>query len=271
VPTYDILDAGPLRRFVVLSDAGPLIVHNCGFRLGGGDIVEGKKTGLYGYAEKMGINLSRDLSHQAVKLFRDTYPEIPELWYALEKAARQCMETGKPAKAGEWLTFERRAPYLMLRLPSGRYIYYFQPKMVKLWFAKHPRTGQMKPLGQDEARAENAKAKGWEVYSKINLSYMGKPQNKPGWVRLPTHGGKLVENAVQSVARDVLKEGMLSAADDGFIINLHVYDEIGTLHPKSDTYHTVERLCEIMSRPIPWAPGLLLGAAGWAGPYYKKD
>lgn len=273
VPTYDVSNAGPLNRFVVLTDRGPLVVHNCGFRLGGGalDPVTGKRTGLWGYAEKMGVDLTQEQSEQNVKVFRAIYPEIPVLWYDFESAAAKCMRTNQPVNVGPFLRFERRAPYLMLRLPSGRFIYYFQPKMVELWFAKHPTKGHIKNLGQDAARAERAKEKGWKVWSKVNLSYMGKPQNKPGWVRLPTHGGKLTENAVQAVARDILKEGMLRADEDGFNIVGHVYDEIITCHTKTDTYHTVKRLADLMTQPIDWAPGLLLGAAGWSGSFYKKD
>ena len=81
----------------------------------------------------------------------------------------------------------------------------------------------------------------------------------------------MVHNCVQAIARDVLKEGMLAAAAEGFDCRLHVYDEIACVQRKTDKTHTVERLAEIMSRPLPWAPGLLLGAAGWAGPFYKKD
>jgi DNA polymerase len=29
LPVYDILNAGPLQRFVVMGDSGPFIVHNC--------------------------------------------------------------------------------------------------------------------------------------------------------------------------------------------------------------------------------------------------
>jgi hypothetical protein len=32
--TYDIAQAGPRNRFTILTDAGPLIVHNCGYQLG---------------------------------------------------------------------------------------------------------------------------------------------------------------------------------------------------------------------------------------------
>jgi DNA polymerase bacteriophage-type len=269
-PTYDVLNAGPRNRFLVWTDRGPLLVHNCGYRLGGGVLADGRKTGLWGYAEKMGIDISWAEATRAVSVFRETYAEIPQMWRTLEDAAKSCVQTGEPQEAGQWLRFERRAPYLMLRLPSGRYIYYFQPKLLKLWWAKHPTRKTIVPLGVDEARAERAKAKGWETYSKINVSYMGKPQNKPGWVRIPTHGGKFVEQATQSVARDVLKEGLLACAADGFDTRLHIYDEIGTMCQRDDDRHTVERLAELMTRPLAWAPGLPLKAEGWAGRYYRK-
>ena len=34
---------------------------------------------------------------------------------------------------------------------------------------------------------------------------------------------------------------------------------------------SVEEMCEIMSRPIEWAPGLPLGADGFECEYYRKD
>ena len=247
-------------------------VLGCGFGLGGGAIgADGKRTGLWGYAEKNRVEMTQEQAHDAVKVWRETYAEVPAFWRALEDAGKRCIRTGETQEVNEFLRFERRPPYLLLRLPSGRCIFYLQPKIVRLWFAKHPAKKTIRALGQDERRAEAAKAKGWDVYDKMNISYMGKPQNKPGWVRLPTHAGKITENAAQAIARDVLKEGMLAAAAEGFDCRLHVYDEIACVQRKTDKTHTVERLAEIMSRPLPWAPGLLLGAAGWAGPFYKKD
>ena len=242
-----------------------------GFGLGGGDLVDGKRTGLWGYAEKMGIELTREEARLSVTKFREAYPEIPELWYAIDAAAARCVRTGATVEVNEFLRFERREPYLMLRLPSGRYIFYAQPALGTFWFAKHPVRGTIKPLGQDEKRAKRAEEKGWKTYSRVNLIYSGKPQNKPGWVRLPTRGAKVVENLVQSIARDVLKEGMLAAAADGFDLRMTAHDEIVCLQRVTDKVHTWQRLAGIMSRPLPWAPGLLLGAAGWAAPFYKKD
>lgn len=252
------------------NDSKPAVLGGI-YRLGGGDLVEGKKTGLWGYAEKLGVTLTREQAHKAVAVLREKYVEIKDFWTTLENAAIACVRTGKERNAGEHLSFERRGPFLMMRLPSGRHIFYHEPKLVETYWAKHPKTKRVKSLGVDKARAERAKDKGWEVYPKINLSYMGRPQNAKGWVRILTHGGKNFEQACQATAREVLKESMLSAAADGFDIRYHNYDELGVLQRKDDTYHTVERLAEHMTKPLSWAPGLPLGAAGWAGPYYRKD
>ena len=33
----------------------------------------------------------------------------------------------------------------------------------------------------------------------------------------------------------------------------------------------LDRVAAIMSQPLPWAPGLPLGADGWIGDFYKKE
>lgn len=242
------------------------------YRLSGGELRNGKWTGLKGYAENMGIALTREESHRAVRTLRTSYREIPALWYALEEAVVACLQTNEPQTVNDLITFERRKPYLAIRLPSGRRMYYHQPRLQTMWFAKDPETGTVDALGgEGEATAEERRREGWTVYSKLSLTYMGRVQNGSGWYRLPTHGGKLVENIVQAAARDVLKVGLLRADADGFDIVGHVHDEIITQAPIGDTYHTVERLRELMSAPIDWAPGLPLGAAGWSGPVYRKD
>ena len=40
---------------------------------------------------------------------------------------------------------------------------------------------------------------------------------------------------------------------------------------EADPDARVEDMAEIMSRPIPWAPGLLLHAEGYETPFYLKD
>lgn len=238
-----------------------MIVHNSGFRLGGGEMRAGKKTGLWGYAEAMGVMLTQAEALRMTNIFRkEAYPEIPKLWYALEDAIARAMRSPgdivRPIirKAdGEVfqvpLTFQRKQPFLLMTLPSGRSLYYFQPRM-------------------QEKQFEGADGK---PYTKINLSYMRKDQKTKQWVRRESHGGLTTENAVQALARDILAIGMKRAAKAGFDIVLHVHDEIVSEVPDDDERLTLDLLKKCMKDPISWCPGLPLGAEGWTGKYYRKD
>ncbi|QGF21034.1 DNA polymerase [Pectobacterium phage MA12] len=219
----------------------------CGYRLGGGEMRDGKKTGLWAYAENMGVNMSQDESAYAVKVFRELCPEIVQTWYDLERAVEKCVRTGATVQCGV-IRFEMKKPYLCAVLPSGRRLYYFKPRIETKEFQ-----GKTGP------------------YMKKTFSYEGQDQKTGQWVRIYSHGGKLVENFVQAIARDIIKAGLIRASRAGFDIVMHVHDEIVTEQPIDDKVHTVALLSHCMTDKISWAPGLPLKAAGWAGPFYKKD
>lgn len=220
-----------------------------GFRLGGGDIGEdGKKTGLWGYAENMGVHMTREESHASVAAFRDLCPEIVQSWYDLERAVFKVIRTKKPVEWG-CLVIEYHKPFLTIRLPSGRKIYYFRPRIV---------TRKMKNRAGEE-------------YFKENFQYEGKVDGTNKWGKIFSHGGKLVENIVQALARDILAAGLKAAHRAGFRIVMHIHDEIVTEVKEGDTGLTLDKLMECMKAALPWAPGLPLGAAGWEGYFYRKD
>ena len=52
---------------------------------------------------------------------------------------------------------------------------------------------------------------------------------KKKWKRIDSHGGKIVENLVQAIARELLAFGMMRAWRSGLDIRMHVHDEIVTL------------------------------------------
>jgi DNA polymerase len=233
------------------TDSKPAVLA-CGFRLGGGAMIEGKKTGLWAYAENMGIALTKDECHKAVRIFRKAYPEIVNTWYAYEEAISHTIRTGKRTRVGA-IRFAMEKPYLTADLPSGRKLWYLHPRV---------RKSKVKWVDKDGEQKE---------FEKDSISYMGKQQNGKKWIRIQSHGGKFIENFVQAIARDILREGMIAAADDGFNIVLHVHDEIVAEHPAGDNYYTVERLRELMAQPIPWCADMPLGAAGYVGEIYRKD
>lgn len=219
----------------------------CGYRLGGGDMKEGKKTGLWGYAEKMGVDITRQNAHRAVAMWRETYPEVPRIWFALERAAEATIRKEQPHKVG-FLTFEWMRPYLTLRLPSGRRIFYYKPRIETKQFVGY----------------------NGETYSRNVLTYMGQGQFMHKWDRLENHGGRFVEQAVQGIARDVLAVGMRRAHAAGLNIVAHVHDEIVTLCRVNIDATDMDTLLDCMRAPVEWAPGLPLNASGWAGTFYRK-
>lgn len=239
-------------------------VLGCCYRLGGGRVIDGKKTGLMGYAEGYGVYLTERESAEAVKVYRDTYPEIAKGWFALEKAVAEAMRSGRAVvpiirvdgnNFRMPVTVEKLGPYLTIKLPSGRRLYYYKPRMVTKTFRGRP----------TEAYPDG------EPYKRTNLTYMGKRQNGNSWTRVESHGGKLFENIVQAVARDILAVGIRRAHDAGWKIIMHVHDEIVALIRKGSTIRTVAALRELMIAPISWCADMPLNAAGWAEDYYRKD
>lgn len=231
-----------------------------GYRLGGGELYDGKKTGLWGYAENMGVDMTRKESHDNVRTFRSVYSEIPKAWYALEDAIMRTIRSKKPTKAckcvftivkSERVTKDK---FLCCKLPSGRRIFYHKPLIrKKLFVFKDSKTGEKKKVIKDQ------------------ISYMGKMQNGRKWVRIDSHGGKMIENVVQAIARDILREGIIAAHNAGFNIIMHVHDEIVCEEREEDYEHSLEKLRECMVREIKWCAGMPLNAAGHSGKFYRKE
>ena len=80
---------------------------------------------------------------------------------------------------------------------------------------------------------------------------------------------KLVENCVQAIARDCLAEAIERLEALGYAVVFHVHDEV-VIECTPDRAD-LDRVAAIMSQPLPWAPGLPLGADGWIGDFYKKE
>jgi len=221
-----------------------------GYRLGGGHIIEGKRTGLWGYAENMGVEMSRQDAHKSVKVFRRVYKEIPQTWYELEEAIIKTIKFKKTTKVG-CVKFFYEKPYLVCQLPSKRCIYYHEPRINRRAFIWYDDDGNKQRTVKDA------------------ISYMGKQQNGSSWIRIDSHGGKFIENVVQAIARDILREGMLAAHEEGMYLIGSVHDEIIT-EEHLESHHNVDRLRHYMIEAIPWLPGCPLNAEGFETRFYYK-
>lgn len=228
-------------------------VLGAGFRLGGGELRvnpktgDFKKTGLWGYAESLGIQLTQEEAHHAVAVFRQRFPEVVRFWYDLEDAARRAVEERLTTRLGA-LTIRYVPGALCIDLPAGRSLYYLRPRVRTMVFQ-----------GRDG-----------EPYAKRVLTYEGQNSVTKQWGRLTTHGGKLAENVTQAVARDVLAEGLVRADRAGFPLVGHVHDE-AIAEVEDGSPLDVPTLCQCLSAPIAWAPGLPLAAAGFEAAFYRKE
>ncbi len=179
-----------------------------------------------------------------VRRWRETNRRVRDLWYAVEAAALQTVQTGAStgirnlrfALTGDAESGQR---FMTVLLPSGRELYYAQPTITT-----------------DER-------------GRKQLHYMGQSQTTKRWEPVDTYGGKLVENITQAVARDCLAVSIDRLEDAGYPVVFHVHDEVIIDCPASE--EDLNRVCEIMGQPIPWAPGLPLKADGWIGEFYTKD
>jgi DNA polymerase bacteriophage-type len=171
------------------------------------------------------------------RLWRNAHPATAGLWEATEVAARCAILNPSSVFQVGRLYFDRKGAWLRMRLPSGRYLLYPNPKLVG-------------PQQQIQFAA-------WNVYKKC-------------WMHESTYGGKLVENASQASSRDVMAYAMPAAEEAGFPIVLTVHDELVT-EPLDAPEYSVERLSAILSTNPPWAKGLPLAAAGFETQRYRKE
>lgn len=192
-------------------------------------------------ALKMGIP-EEDLP-DIVNRWRETNRRIRDLWYKMDAAAVQVISQGGSVGLN-CLVIAREFDYnqntdcMTITLPSGRKLYYIAPQL------------------------------GLNRWGNPSITYMG-VNDKNKWGRIETYGGKLVENCVQAIARDCLAQAIEHLEEAGLPVIFHIHDEVVIDCPPDAA--TLEEVVRIMSRPIPWAPGLPLGADGWVGTYFKKD
>ena len=76
--TYDIVFAGPRNRYTIVTDAGPLIVHNCGYGMGATKLAATCAAGALGGPA---IILTGEEAAHAIKVYRTRHDRVVKRWY----------------------------------------------------------------------------------------------------------------------------------------------------------------------------------------------
>lgn len=205
---------------------------------------------------RFGVTITEAEAKRAINGYRQSVPKIagsPDsngyfkggLWSDVEKASIRAVLTGKHQTLCDGKltifvdTLVNGFEVLYIVLPSGRRLCYPNP------------------------RVENI-----EKWGKMRPTLIFKTLHRYMWVDEETYGGKLVENIVQALTRDLMAEGMLSVDKAGFDIILHVHDEIGA---ETDIREVdVKEFENLVCRAGRWAKTLPIAAEGKTVQRYCK-
>ena len=194
-------------------------------------------AGSVGALTSMGaleMGLTEDELKPLVDSWRNANPHIVRLWYDVDRCVKKTVMKRIPTET-HGLRFTYQSGMLFITLPSGRRLAYVKPKI------------------------------GINRFGSESVTYEGTGTAKK-WERIETFGGKLVENIIQAIARDILCYAMQTLSHC-FIV-AHVHDEIII---ECDKRMSVDEVCRQMGRTPPWISGLLLRADGYECEFYKKD
>lgn len=205
----------------------------------GGSLGAMKRMG----GDKMGMS-DAEMMH-IVKLWRNANKNIVNLWSEIERCAHEAVRYNrKVIGTPQNLEFDCNGDYLMITLPSKRALYYYKPVFKE------------KKVGQRTSKL---------------LFYQGMNQVTKQWGLIDTYGGKLTENIVQAISRDLIGFAMKNLEENEYAITMHVHDEAIAEIPADNPTEKLNKMIKIMSQPPEWAKDLPLNAAGFISKYYMKD
>jgi DNA polymerase len=193
-------------------------------------------------AQKYGLVLSEGAAREAVEGWRASNDQIVDFWFRLGDAViRAIRDPREHPEAVGLVTVRRTKLAIRIVLPSGRELIYHQVAV------EDDELGRPNPV------------------------FMGSHPITKQWAKVRTYGGKLVENVVQAVARDVLADAMVVLDRLGAELVATVHDE---LIEEADTAigdQVLDRMLTAMRATPAWAPGLPVHAEGWIGVRYGKS
>jgi DNA polymerase len=190
--------------------------------------------------EKMGLS---DIEMDTiVKKWRKANPAIVALWGDLESCAIRSIQTRKKViSIHKNIEFNCNGEVMAIKLPSGRRLFYQSPSFTE------------------------------NKWGRQSIQYKGMDQTTKQWANVDTYGGKLTENIVQAIARDLLADAMQRLDAEGYNIVMHVHDEAVVEIPKKHENFNLAKICLIMGMTSEVYAGVPFPADGYLTTYYKKD
>lgn len=176
------------------------------------------------------VEVTEQECRKLVREFRSNYADIPKLWDRLWRALQWVFTVGPGHRARVGLiTLEG------FENPSGKLdIYWTLPSGRALWYHDVVLSGDKIFMGADEL-----------------------------WY------GRIVENCVQAIARDILLNAVLTMESQGLHVAYHIYDSIGLIVHQKDVDKTKDLVYSIMRASPRWAQDLPLDCEVKISKYFE--
>lgn len=187
---------------------------------------------------KNGRAVPVELIKKAVAMYRKLYFRIPLYWRTVEQACHKAIKLKTTVRLPHGVSTHYDGRNMTIGLPSGRCLWY-----------PDARLKMVTKFDRDQYEIHFSTVRG------------------NAWATGTTYGGRLVENIVQAVARDLLAEALIKCEAAGLRPVMHVHDEI-VCEPKLG--RSIDEMHTIFRTAPPWAKGLPLGSGGFVSPFYKK-
>ncbi len=173
--------------------------------------------------------------------YRRKRKQIVQLWSDMHHASIAATRNkGQAFPVTDKVYFIRKGDYLRMYLPSGGYLSYRRPRI-------------------------KSKKNDWGTYDDV-LTYLGR---KDGiYKRLETYGGKLTENAVQAIARDLMAAAFVRVRKAGYHPLFLVHDEAVSEAPKG--FNDIHHYNQIMREKPDWAKTIPIDVSGAITDRYRK-
>jgi DNA polymerase len=193
-----------------------------------------------------------------VDAWRAAHPNVTQTWWHWQDC---CIEAVKhkgraatinsPARPPQVITsrcgrlkFVANQHFLLIRLPSGRYLHYARPSLHEV---------------------PNISGEG----TRLAVKYYGLDKiRKTTWVQRTLTAQIISENITSGTSRDVLNDAMIRLEERRYPIHLHVHDEAVSQVRKG--FGDVKEFEAILCDSKPWLDGLPVAAAAWRGPRFRK-
>jgi DNA polymerase len=185
-------------------------------------------------------DVTAQIAKRAVDTYRKVHYPVTAMWKALEQVIIKAIRNPGSVHHVTKVSIYVRRNFLHIKLPSGRKMRYYKPRI---------------------------------SYKQLASGYMA-PQihhyeyRKGMWIETVSWGGVFFNHIVQGTARDLLAQAMMNLEKAGHEVLMSAHDEI--LSEREIGTGSLKEYISIFTKLPCWADGLPLTAEGWTGTRYRK-